>query len=234
LTSAVDELQEWVWKINSALLGDEHSKARGEIQYTIHVLHKLVGTIKAFENVIHSRYLIAEQDSIAIIDGRAGAGKSHLLGRMAEVALEEGYPVIPLLGQQLGDRPLWEQVTKRLGLADIDPDVFLQALDAAAEASCKRGLILVDAINEGAGARLWKPELPAFIERIKRFPNLACILTCRTEYVPYLFSASVLAKTQRITIRGFETVQEQIRAARIYMDRRVSRVPAPRGSLRNS
>ena len=220
LTSAVGELQEWVWKINSALLRDEHREARGKIQYTIHVLHKLGGTIQAFENTIHSRYLLAEQDRIAVVDGRAGTGKSHLLGRMAEVALEGGYPVLLLVGQQLGDRPLWEQITKRLGLGDIDPDVFLQALAAAAEASRKRGLILVDAINEGAGAQLWKPELPAFIERIKRFPNLACILTCRTEYVPYLFPASVLAKTQRITIRGFETVQEQIRAARIYMDRR--------------
>jgi hypothetical protein len=38
--------------------------------------------------------------------------------------------------------------------------------------------------------------------------------------VPYVFPESVLSKTQRITIRGFETVQEQIRAARIYMDRR--------------
>jgi hypothetical protein len=220
LTSAVGELQEWVWKINSALLGDKHHKARGEIQYTIHVLHKLRREAEAFEHIIGSRYLLAERDRVAIIDGRAGTGKSHLLGRIAEISAAEGYPVILLVGQQLGDRPLWEQITKRLGLGDIDPDVFLQALDAAAEAARKRGLVLVDAINEGAGARLWKPELPAFIERIRRFPNLACILTCRTEYVPYVFPASVVEKTQRITIRGFETVQEQVRAARIYMDKR--------------
>ena len=184
------------------------------------MLHTLGDQIGAFENTIGSRYLLAEQGRIAVVDGRAGTGKSHLLGRMAEAAVEDGYPVILLLGQQLGDHPLWEQITKRLGLGDTDPEVFPQGLDASAEASHKRGLILIDAVNEGAGARLWRPELSAFIERIRRFSNLACILTCRTEYIPYVFPDSVLATTQRITIRGFEKVQEQIRAARIYMDRR--------------
>jgi hypothetical protein len=220
LASAAGELQEWAWEANSALSGEEHREARREIQYTLHVLHKLRGSVGAFERIIGSRYLLSEQGRIAAIDGRAGTGKSHLLGRIAGVAVGEGYPVILLLGQQLGHRPLWEQITKRLGLGDTDPDIFLQALDAAAEASCKRGLILVDAVNEGAGVRLWRPELPAFIERIKRFPNLVCILTCRTEYIPYVFPDSVFSKTPRITIRGFETAEEQIRAARIYMDRR--------------
>jgi hypothetical protein len=218
LTNVIGELQEWAWEASATLSKGENRKGREEIQYTRHVLHNLRDKFKLFEDLISSPYLLAEKDRVAVIDGRAGTGKSHLLGRVAEVAVKEGYPVILILGQQLADRPVWEQITKRLGVGDIEPDVFLQALDAAAEASRKRGVILFDAINEGAGARLWRSELPAFIERIRRFPNLVCILTCRTEHVPYVFPESIV--WQRFTIRGFETVQEQVRAARVYMDRR--------------
>ena len=164
--------------------------------------------------------MAVEKGRVALIEGRAGTGKSHLLGRVAEKAAGHRQPVILLLGQQFRDQPLWDQITKRLGLSNLSPDAFLQALDAAAEASRIRGMILVDAVNEGAGARLWKAEVAEFIERIRQYRNLICVLTWRSEYVKYIFPSKFLDEVNRLEIRGFDTAEEQANAARIYMDKR--------------
>jgi predicted ATP-dependent serine protease len=86
--------------------------------------------------------------------GRAGTGKSHTLGTVAQKAISDGHPVILILGQELGSQGFWRQATEILGLGIVEPEIFLQAMSSAAEAAQKRGLILIDAINEGAGAQL--------------------------------------------------------------------------------
>lgn len=228
LIDSVTELHRWAWDARSVLENEKDTKAEQDINFILNDLHKLSEAIEAFEHLAGGKFLAAERDRVALIEGRAGTGKSHLLGCIAEEAAKDGHPVILLLGQQLSEQPLWDQITRRLGLSNLAPDAFLQALDAAAEAARKRGMILVDAVNEGGGARLWKPEVAEFLERVKRFPNLICVITCRTEYVPYIFPSGVLAKIQRLEIRGFESTEEQLKAARVYMDKRgISRPSTP-------
>ena len=68
-------------------------------------------------------------------------------------------------------------------LADGIAREFLGALDTAAEAARTRALLLVDALNEGAGAKLWRAEIAEFLQQVHRYPNIAIALTCRSEYV---------------------------------------------------
>jgi hypothetical protein len=191
-----------------------------EREYTRYELDKIASGLGRFNSLIRGRYLAAETHRAALVEGRAGTGKSHLLGRIAERAAEQGQPVLLLLGQQLRDAPLWDQIRSRFGLGTIGADTLLDALDAAAEAECKRGLILVDAINEGAGARLWYPEVAEFLARVKRRPNLACVIACRTEYIPYAIPKELLDSIPRFVLCGFQTASEQRVAARMYMDKR--------------
>ena len=67
---------------------------------------------------------------------------------------------------------MWPQILERLGLRDISAEEFLGALNAAAESACARGLILVDAINEGPGAGLWRGELASFLAHIEKYAKL--------------------------------------------------------------
>lgn len=228
LDQSVGELRKWAWSAREALPEQDGDKAKHDIDFILNDLNKTADTIGRFLHLIDGDYLAAEHNRAALVEGRAGTGKSHLLGRIAEVAASEGRPVILILGQQLTDQPLWDQINKRLGLDNFSPDTILQALDAAAEAANKRGMVLIDAINEGAGARLWKPEIAEFLARLKRYPNLVCVVTCRTEYVTHIVPEGVLANIERFTIRGFETADEHLRAARIYLDKRgISRPSTP-------
>jgi hypothetical protein len=214
LEGAIEKLRIWTRQERSRIEGDS-SDTRNRFEYLSYSLSNLSEAVESLQELLRSRYMQAEQVRAALIEGRAGTGKSHLLGKIAQRALQEERPVVLLLGQQFRDQPIWSQISNRLGLSGIDPESFLQALDAASQAVHKRGLILIDAINEGAGAKIWKDEIAPFLAQVQRHPNLACFVSCRSEYVRYIIPNGVLSSIPRFEIRGFETQQEQIQAAKV-------------------
>ncbi|WP_180962732.1 ATP-binding protein [Pseudomonas guariconensis] len=183
-------------------------------------LELLETAVKSLRSFLKRREVIADEKQSILLYGKAGSGKSHLLGRVAEKAIQEGTPAILILGQQLTRDDLWHQIMRRVGVLDATPDVFLQALSASAEASKRRGLILIDAINEGPGPKLWRNELAGFIARVEKFPNLVLVFSCRTEYRSYVVPEPVEQLVATVMVRGFVTAQEQARAARMYLGKR--------------
>lgn len=219
VSEAVHNLRRWIWDSEPRSTTGRRV-GTSDSDYLLHKLERLSDALNSLSSMIEGRYFSAEQTRCALIEGRAGTGKSHTLGTIAQKAIADGRPTILILGQQINNQSLWGQITQRFGLGTIDTETFLQALSVAAEASGKRGLILIDAINEGAGAAVWRPELPALISRIGNYQNLTLVATCRTEYIPYLVSAKVRQGLQSFSVRGFETDEEQSRAAKIYLGRR--------------
>lgn len=212
-------LERLAWKLK-----EENRKSKtlddNSIEYLRHQLSKLSDASYVFRSLLQDRYFTAEPSRSFFLFGEAGIGKSHLLGSIAQQAISDDRVAILILGQHLTNDNIWDQITSRLGLADIDPDVFLQALSAAAEATGKRGLILIDALNEGAGLTLWRKELAAFIGRIEKYKNLIVIFSCRSEYTAYVIPANIHELTPSFKVHGFVTREEQIRAARIYLGKR--------------
>jgi hypothetical protein len=96
----------------------------------------------------------------------------------------------------------------------------LGALDAAGEANGARTLILIDAINEGAGANLWRHHLAGFLEEVIPHKHVAAVIACRTEYLPYAIPKPVLQAYPKVHLHGFVTFAEQEAAAVQYLDQR--------------
>lgn len=220
VVEGLSELRPMIWKRLEEVKGSEDKSLEYRLNRVSSDLSDLYHALEHFVEVLDGAYVAAEHHRTAIVEGRAGAGKSHLLARMAEIALSERRPAILILGQQLTDQPLWPQILQRLGLGNISAQQFLAAMDASAEAAQVRGLILVDAINEGPGPRLWKNELASFITLVQQYPNLACVLSCRSEYLDYVIPAAVRNAIPRVTIRGFESPHELAHASRVYLDKR--------------
>ena len=108
---------------------------------------------KIFNDITQSKYLKAEQNRIAFVRGNAGSGKSHLLARCAQMAIANGQPSVLLLGQHFNESNIWVQVRDILDFGGYSADQVLGALDAAGKAAGVRTLLLIDAINEGAGSK---------------------------------------------------------------------------------
>jgi hypothetical protein len=191
-------------------------------------LSKLQAALTSLDAAIEKTVLSFGRTTSILFHGTAGTGKSHLLARVADCSVNEGRPVVLWVGQQLRDQPLWPQLLLRLGLPRATPEQFLGALDAAAQAKQARALLLVDAINEGAGARLWRSEIAEFLAKIRGYPSIVVVLACRSEYLKYLIPAGVLKTLQSVKVLGFETEDEQAAAARVYLDKRgISRPTTP-------
>mgnify|MGYP002144292407 CR=1 FL=1 len=98
-----------------------------------------------------------------LLTGAAGTGKTHLLCDIAQQRIAAGKPTVLLMGQRFGDADPWGQALRQLDLASLRAEEFVGALEAVAQAADCRALLIIDALNEGEGMRIWPSNLAAFL-----------------------------------------------------------------------
>jgi len=159
----------------------EGKQAHEQLQHTLWNLRNALYDMRtALRGALWSRV----NDRAVLVYGDGGIGKSHLLADVTAYQLEKGRPALLLLGQHFTDGDPWPQIIKHLDLpAGTARDAFLGALDAAGQAAGVRALLLIDALNERQGARLWRDRLAGFLHDAARFPHIAVVLSCRTTYL---------------------------------------------------
>lgn len=117
-----------------------------------------------------------------IIKGDAGSGKSHLLGDITQNRNQNNLPTILLLGQLFKSGfNVWQNIQTQLNL-NCTKEEFLKSLNHIGKQIGSRILVMVDALNEGAGKDLWFNELPGFIQEFTEYPYIGLVLTVRTTY----------------------------------------------------
>lgn len=115
--------------------------------------------------------------------GEAGCGKSHLVADLAKERVTANLPSLLVLGQILVTGSLDPQLVSLLRLGSMTLADVLQALDVAARVRRKgRALLVIDAINEGAGADLWEHQLRGFVGEVAKYDWVALVITVRDVY----------------------------------------------------
>ena len=216
LCEATTRLQNWYWNYNKTPnLGNQE---KNDLHQCIKECEEIVIEASHFNDITQSKFLKAERNRIAFVRGNAGSGKSHLLARCAQKAIANGQPSVLLLGQRFNDNDIWTQIRKILYLDSDSADQVLGALDAAGKSAGVRTLILIDAINEGAGSRFWRNRIASIVHKIQEYSHLCCVISCRSEYFDLAIPKTVSDEVTIFDIRGFETPEEQLNAARVYLD----------------
>ena len=132
----------------------------------------------------------AEEPLIAV-GGDAGSGKTHVACKVFRAHVEAGGRGVLVFGEQFLEGSTPEAcILRRLrpgAGAGAEGLPLLEELSVAAEVSGRPGLVVIDALDECGSPRYWKQELPGFRERMRGYPNLRLVLTCRTEYRPFVF-----------------------------------------------
>jgi len=201
-------------------LSDASSAEKYELRGLTEKTWKLNDALMSLMKLLGSRFMVAEKSAFALINGSAGSGKSHLLAKCAEDAIEQGRPAVMILGQHLNSDELWSQIAKILGLPDRSADEILGALDAAGKRAGVRTLLLIDAINEGVGSKYWRESLPRLIKKVQGYSHVALVISCRAEYFELALPESIRSNYPIFKVKGFETHEEQSNAARVYLDKR--------------
>lgn len=120
---------------------------------------------------------------LLLLKGVGGTGKTHLLCDFANRRVRAGLPTVLLMGQRfLSDDEPWTQVMQQLDLAGASAEQFVGALEAVAQASDCRALLIIDALNEGNGRKIWPAHLSAFLERAEKSPWIGVVISVRSSY----------------------------------------------------
>lgn len=145
------------------------------------------------ENISNKVNINLANNPFLIITGDAGNGKSHLLGDIAKTRTKKKLPTLLLLGQQfVGSKNVWENVNSSLSLAINTKEGLLDSLNNIGKQIGSRVLILVDAINEGAGADVWESQIAGFLNDFKKYPFIGVVLSIRTTYLNFVIPEQVI------------------------------------------
>lgn len=161
---------------------DERDRRREVVHRFTSSLYRLLGALDELLLRLRSNDVKAAIGGSVLLVGEAGCGKSHLVADLAKERVAANLPSLLLLGQVLVKGVLDPQLVTLLGLGSMTlADVF-QALDVAARVRNNgRTLLVIDAINEGAGADLWEHQLCGFVAEVK-YEWLALVITVRDVY----------------------------------------------------
>lgn len=179
-----------------------------DIRQESYELQRLLGSLYDLDSFTRSSRAVAANEPSLLLVGAAGSGKTHLLCDVADRRIKSGYPTVVLLGEQFGDDEPWKQIITLLHL-DCTREELLGALDAAALASGVRALILIDALNEGEGQRIWKKHIAGILANLENYPRIGIALSVRDSYLEVIVPNRLLEQRKIIqeTHLGFEEHQ---------------------------
>ncbi|ANF52929.1 hypothetical protein A0O34_21455 [Chryseobacterium glaciei] len=187
--------------------GEERKRNETREAFSSEISHlgNMIRNLSNFKEELYSSHISLSNSPVLLIKGDAGAGKSHLLGDILEKRNGKGFPTILLLGQLFAEgKSLWENILHQLGLTCTQQEL-LSTLNSIGEQAGTRVLLMVDAINEGAGKTLWHDGLAGFIHDCSTYPAMGLVLSIRTTYWKKLIPESVKADGNITTIehQGF-------------------------------
>lgn len=185
-------------------VGERDASAKKDsFRYQRHYLYQLSARLRETHvALVHAEGIAGS--ALLLVNGSAGTGKTHLLCDLAKQRIKTGLPTILLMGQRFvsPDAP-WTQALQQLDLPWVSAEEFVGALEAAAQAADCRVLVIVDAINEGAGRLIWPNHLPAFLAPLERSPWIGVVLSVRSSYEEIVVPKVIRDHAVCITHHGF-------------------------------
>ena len=182
---------------------DANERGRNRLTDLSRSISRLQQSLYAASSALEEADQLANS-RLMTFEGKGGIGKTHLLCEIASRRVNEGAPTILLMGQRFrSSEDPWTQTLQHLDLPGITAEKLVGALEASAQASNCRALIMIDAINESPDRQMWPTNLPAFLARIQRSPWIGTVLSVRSSYKEAMIPVSVRELSVAITHDGF-------------------------------
>ena len=166
-------------------------------------VHRLQMALQQVAEVCNHANALANSQ-LLLLKGEGGTGKTHLLCDFAKRRVEAQLPTLLLMGQRfLSDDDPWTQLRKQLDLSHSSAEEFVGALESAAQASGCRVLVIIDALNEGNGRKIWPAHLDSFLAKFEKSPWIGVVLSVRSSYEETVITEGAKDRAAVVTHQGF-------------------------------
>lgn len=180
------------------------SKEIEKYSYQKHYLWELKLKIRRFrEHILKDECKLANIPALLLV-GNAGMGKTHLFCDIAEQRLERNLPTVLLHGINFQNEEPLLQLPKRVGEPLLTKDEFLGALEATAQASKAKALILIDALNETENRNIWETNLAGLLWTLRNYKWISLAISVRSSYEEITIPKAVVPeKIIKVEHQGF-------------------------------
>jgi len=144
-----------------------------------------------------------------LVIGDGGIGKTHLLADFCNETIESGNLAFLFLGQHFfANEEPWRQILNYT-CPGISPREFLSEVARYANSHSRKAVIVIDALNEGEGKKIWKNQMQRFLAEFDDFPEIRIVLSVRTSDLPTVLDEGMIAENGFFTLKckGFENVE---------------------------
>jgi len=156
----------------------------------IHHIYKTQELIRYFEELSSSTKAQLSNHPFLLLTGSAGTGKTHLLCDVVEQRINNEKDTLPaflVFGEFFSDdNDFWSQVLKQLEIENTTKtkEDLLKKLNNLGKNAKSRFLLIIDALNENIthAPDFWKNNLDSIIQEIKKYPNIALIVSVRSGF----------------------------------------------------
>lgn len=204
LVAALGALGEKAEQVVEALFPGERTYPHPywEFRRTSKLEDSLTQTQRVIEAV--SSYVHAQRQSLWVLTGDAGTGKSHLLADLAKRLLAEERACLLMVGERFSaDAVLAEQVPALLNWSWSLGDL-LACMSAHAAVTGNTAILMVDAINESPVRGLWRRELLQLTAMISKYPGVRLLVSCRADCLDSSLPSGTLNEYNTIRHNGFD------------------------------
>jgi len=213
----IESARSCIQKLGEQSTKEHKSDSQSEdFGYERHHLYELVRELSYFRDFAQSSEASLSNLPALLLVGDAGTGKTHLFCDVANHRVRSDIPTILLLGGQFANSEPWSQIVRLLGLSCTREEI-LGALEAAAEASGAKAIILIDALNEGEGRHMWSRFLAGMLTTLSRYPWIGIAVSVRTSYERMVIPNGLIPERLiRDTHHGF--ADHEYEATRTFFD----------------
>ena len=190
-------------RANSEVASTSSSYHREPLKDILPYVHRLQQALQEVAEVCTNTHSLANSQ-LLLLRGAGGTGKTHLLCDFAKRRVQAQLPTLLLMGQRfLSEDDPWVQMLQQVDLSQSSAEEFVGALEAAAQASGCRALVMIDALNEGNGRKIWPAHLPSFLARLEKSPWIGVVLSVRSSYEETVIPKNVRDRAAVVTHHGF-------------------------------
>lgn len=186
LNKRIDEFLEELEDVRHKLYSDFSSvyideNLRKEIEADESRISEISRDLYTFKEDYDDLKINLANNPYMVIKGVAGCGKSHLLGDVASNRIADGLPTVLLLGTDFAGGTYETTIMSKVGFTGTFQD-FLSSFNQIGIQVGSRALLMIDALNEGPQAVLWKDRLSGLIESLKDYPAIGLVVSVRDTY----------------------------------------------------